>query len=65
MDQITPLLPPLLPQALAPTKRTDSGDSLRWNAAQAQVLVVLGLALTVFWLGAMAFGLALLVWNAV
>ena len=59
MDQITPLLP----QAPAPIERPDAGPPLRWNAAQA--LVVLGLALTVLWLGVMAFGFVLLVWNAV
>jgi hypothetical protein len=59
MNPITPLLP----QALAPIERPDTAPPLRFNAAQA--LVVLGLALTVIWLGVMAFGLALLVWNAV
>lgn len=59
MNPITPLLP----QALAPIERQNTAPPLRFNAAQA--LVVLGLALTVIWLGVMAFGLALLVWNAV
>ena len=59
MDQFTPLLP----QALVPMKGPDTGPPLRWNAAHA--LVVLGLALTVLWLGVVAFGLVLLVWNAV
>jgi hypothetical protein len=59
MDQFTPLLP----QALVPMKGPDAGHPLRRGAAQA--LVVLGLALTVLWLGVVAFGLVLLVWNAV
>ena len=53
MDQITP--PELLTRPHA--------RRLRFNLGPA--VVIFGLALTVLWLGAMAAGLVLLVWNAV
>jgi hypothetical protein len=60
MDQITP------PDLLAPRTPGKAGR-LRRNLGQnlGQAVVVLGLALTVLWLGAMALGFVMLLWNAV